>query len=294
MNRSIPLPVFGLAAAVLFALLSGTFFVVPQGQIALVLRFGAVQNPDHPVLQPGLHAKLPLLDSIERFDARLQDVDPPAEQVILADQKRIVIDSYTRFRIRDPLLFYQAARTEEAAGARLREIVNNAARRVLGGFSLPEVLSPQREQIMREIQRQANEAAKPLGVDVVDVRLRRADLPPETSQAIFKRMESERQREAAEARAQGQERAFEIRAAADRDRVVIGAEAQRQSQILRGEGDAEAAKIYADAFQADPQFYAFWRSLQAYRNSLGESNTTFVLTPDSEFFKYFAKGKDSR
>lgn len=293
--RTFPsLPLLGLAAAAIFTLLASTLFVVPQGEVALVLRLGAVSDPENPVRGPGLHAKLPLIESVERFDARLQDVDPPAEQVILADQKRIVADSYTRFRIRDPLLFYQAAHTEEAAAARLREIVNNAARRVLGGFSLPEVLSPQRETIMREIQRQANEAAKPLGVDVVDVRLRRADLPPETSQAIFRRMESERQREAAEARAQGQERAFEIRAAADRDRVVIGAEAQRQAQILRGEGDAEAARIFADAFQADPQFYAFWRSLRAYRTSLGEANTTYVLTPDSEFFKYFAKGRDAR
>jgi len=218
------------------------------------------------------------------------DVDPPAEQVILADQKRIVVDSYTRFRIRDPLQFYQAVRTEEVARARLREIVNNANRRVLGSAMLPSVLSPEREQIMKEIQKQANEAAKPLGIDVVDVRIRRADLPPETSQAIFKRMESERQREAAEARAQGQERAFEIRAGADRERVVISAEAQRQSQILRGQGENEAAKIYADAFQADPQFYGFYRSLQAYRMSLADSNTTFVLTPDSEFFKYFGKG----
>ena len=279
----------GIAAA-LFILLSSSLFVVTQGEVALVLRFGAVQSPEDPVKQAGLHIKLPLIDDVVRFDARLLDVDPPAEQVILADQKRIVVDSYTRFRIRDPLQFYQAVRTEEVARARLREIVNNANRRVLGSAMLPSVLSPEREQIMKEIQKQANEAAKPLGIDVVDVRIRRADLPPETSQAIFKRMESERQREAAEARAQGQERAFEIRAGADRERVVISAEAQRQSQILRGQGENEAAKIYADAFQADPQFYGFYRSLQAYRMSLSDSNTTFVLTPDSEFFKYFGKG----
>jgi len=290
MKPHLSLGLIGGIAAALFILLSSSLFVVTQGEVALVLRFGAVQSPEDPVKQAGLHIKLPLIDDVVRFDARLLDVDPPAEQVILADQKRIVVDSYTRFRIRDPLQFYQAVRTEEVARARLREIVNNANRRVLGSAMLPSVLSPEREQIMKEIQKQANEAAKPLGIDVVDVRIRRADLPPETSQAIFKRMESERQREAAEARAQGQERAFEIRAGADRERVVISAEAQRQSQILRGQGENEAAKIYADAFQADPQFYGFYRSLQAYRMSLSDSNTTFVLTPDSEFFKYFGKG----
>jgi membrane protease subunit HflC len=290
MKPHLSLGLIGGIAAALFILLSSSLFVVTQGEVALVLRFGAVQSPEDPVKHPGLHIKLPIIDDVVRFDARLLDVDPPAEQVILADQKRIVVDSYTRFRIRDPLQFYQAVRTEEVARARLREIVNNANRRVLGSAMLPSVLSPEREQIMKEIQKQANEAAKPLGIDVVDVRIRRADLPPETSQAIFKRMESERQREAAEARAQGQERAFEIRAGADRERVVISAEAQRQSQILRGQGENEAAKIYADAFQADPQFYGFYRSLQAYRMSLADSNTTFVLTPDSEFFKYFGKG----
>jgi len=287
MKTHLPLSLVGVAAFVVAVLLSSSMFVVNQGEMALVLRFGAVSDPENPVKTPGLHVKLPLVEDVVRFDARLLDVDPPAEQMILADQKRIVVDSYTRFRIRDPLQFYQAVRTQEVAGARLREIVNNSARRVLGGVTLPTVLSPEREQIMREIQRQANEAARPLGVDVVDVRIRRADLPPETSQAIFKRMESERQREAADARAQGQQRAFEIRAGADRERVVIAAEAQRQAQILRGQGESEAAKIYADAFQADPQFYACYRSLQAYRQALGDSGTTFVLTPDSEFFRYF-------
>lgn len=286
MRSHFPLGLAG-AALVAFVLLSSTLFVVNQGQVALVLRFGAVSDPQHPVKKPGLHVKIPFVEDVVRFDARLLDVDPPAEQMILADQKRVVVDSYTRFRIRDPLQFYQAVRTQDVAAARLREIVNNAARRVLGGVSLPTLLSPEREQIMREIQRQADEAARPLGVDVVDVRIRRADLPPETSQAIFKRMESERQREAAEARAQGQQRAFEIRAAADRERVVIAAEAQKQAQILRGQGDAEASKIYADAFKADPQFYALYRSLQAYRTALGDTNTTYVLSPDSEFFRYF-------
>ena len=254
-----------VAALVAFVVISSSLFVVNQGETALVLRFGAVQGGDDTIKQAGLHAKLPFIDDVVRFDARLLDVDPPAEQVILSDQKRIVVDSYTRFRIRDPLQFYQAVRTESAAHARLREIVNNAVRRVLGNVPLPSVLSAEREQIMSQIRQESNEAARGLGVDVVDVRLRRADLPPETSQAIFKRMQSERQREASEARAQGQEKAFEIRAGADREKVVIAAQAQRQAQILRGQGENEAARIYADAFQSDPQFYAFWRSLQGGR-----------------------------
>jgi len=271
-----------------------SLFVVTQGEQALVLRFGAVAYPDDPVVGPGLHIKKPFIEDVVRYDARLLDVDPPAEEVILADQKRIVVDTYTRFKIVDPLLFYQAVRTEEAARSRLREIVNNSARRVLGGVMLPSVLSAEREQIMHGILVQVEEAAKALGVEVVDVRLRRADLPQQTSQAIFNRMVSERQREAAEARAQGAERAQEIRAGAERERTVILAEAQRQAQILRGQGDADANKIYAEAFSADPQFFAFYRSLHAYKEALGEQNTTYLLSPDSDFFRYFAHAPEKR
>ena len=284
-----------LAAAVVAVLaLWSSVFVVTQGGQALVLRFGAVAYPKDPVFKPGLHVKLPFIEDIVRYDARVLDVDPPAEEVILADQKRIVVDTYTRFKITDPLLFYQAVRTEEAARSRLREVVNNATRRALGNVMLPSVLSTEREQIMHGILLQVTDVAKALGVEVVDVRIRRADLPQQTSQAIFNRMVSERQREAAEARAQGAERAQEIRAAAERERTVILAEAQRQAQILRGQGEGDANRIYADAFSADPQFFAFYRSLHAYKESLGELNTTYVLSPDSEFFKYFAHSPEKR
>jgi membrane protease subunit HflC len=284
-----------LASVVTIVVLAwSSLFVVRQGEQALVLRFGAVAYPDDPVVPPGLHLKKPFIEDVVRYDARVLDLDPPAEQVILADQKRIEVDSYTRFKIVNPLLFYQAVRTEDAARSRLREIVNNATRRVLGNVMLPSVLSAERESIMHEIQQQVAEVAKALGVEVVDVRLRRADLPPETSQAIFRRMESERQREAAEARAQGSERAQEIRAAAERERTVILAEAQRQGQILRGQGDAEANKTYAEAYSADPQFFAFYRSLHAYQQALGEANTTYVLSPDSDFFKYLAHPPERR
>jgi membrane protease subunit HflC len=243
---------------------------------------------------PGLHAKWPLVEDVVRYDARVLDLDPPAEQIILADQKRIEVDSYIRFKITDPLLFYQAVRTEDAARSRLREIVNNSTRRVLGNVMLPSVLSAEREAIMHDIQLQVAGVAKALGVDVVDVRIRRADLPLETSQAIYRRMESERQREAAEARAQGAERAQEIRAAAERERTVILAEAQRQAQILRGQGDAEANRTYAEAYSADPQFFAFYRSLHAYQQALGDQNTTYLLSPDSDFFKFFAHPPERR
>jgi membrane protease subunit HflC len=293
MQRHIP-AIAGIGLLVLLFLMSSSLFIVSQGEQALVLRFGAVSDPEHPIKGPGLHVKKPFIEDVVRYDARLLDVDPPAEQLILADQKRIEVDTYTRFRIVNPLLFYQAVRTEEAARARLREIVNNSARRVLGNVTLPSVLSSEREQIMHEIQQQVNEAAKALGVDVVDVRIRRADLPAETSQAIFRRMESERQREAAEARAQGAERAQQIRSGAERERTVILAEAQRDSQILRGQGDNDANKVYAEAFSQDPQFFAFYRSLQAYKQSLGDANTTYLLSPDSDFFKYFSKAPERR
>jgi len=287
-------PGWWIAAGIVFVSLWSSLFVVTQGEQALVLRFGAVAYPNNPVFGPGLHVKLPFIDDAVRYEARVLDVDPPAEEVILADQKRIVVDTYTRFKIVDPLLFYQAVRTEEAARSRLREIVNNSARRVLGNVMLPSVLSAEREQIMHGILAQVADAARPLGVEVVDVRLRRADLPQQTSQSIFNRMVSERQREAAEARAQGSERAQEIRAAAERERTVILAEAQRQAQILRGQGEADANRIYAEAFSADPQFFAFYRSLHAYKESLGDQNTTYLLSPDSDFFKYFAHSPERR
>jgi membrane protease subunit HflC len=267
--------------------LSSSLFIVRQGEQALVLRFGAVAYPGHAVFGPGLHIKKPLVEDVVRYDARLLGLDPPAEQVILADQKRIDVDTYTQFIITDPLLFYQAVHTEESARARLREIVNNSLRRVLGNVMLPTVLSAEREKIMHEIETQVASVAKDLGVTIVDVRIRRADLPPETSQAIFRRMESERQREAAEARAQGNEAAAQIRAGAERERTVILAEAQRQAQILRGEGDETANGTLARAYSADPKFFAFYRSQAAYRQALSDTNSTFILAPDSDFFQFF-------
>lgn len=278
--------VLGVVAVLALVVLSSALFTVHQAEQALVLRFGAHRMT---ITKPGLKVKMPFIEDVVRYDARVLDLDPPAEQVILADQKRIVVDTFTRFRIVDPLQFYQAVRTEDAARARLREIINGALRRVLGNVTLQSVLSDERTAIMAEIMQQVQHETSGLGIHISDVRIRRADLPEETSQAIYDRMKSEREREAREARAQGQERAQQIRSRAERERTVILAEAQRQAQLLRGDGDAQANTIYAQAFGKDPEFFALYRSLQAYREALGSDSTSLVLSPDSEFFRYFGK-----
>ncbi len=276
----------GIAAAVVLVGLSSALFTVSEVEQALVVRFGA---PRAVVQEPGLKVKAPFIDEVRRYDARVLDLDPPAEQIILGDQKRIEVDSFTRWRIVDPLQFYQAVGNETAARDRLRSVVSSSLRRVLGNVMLPTVLSEERTAIMTEIQRQVAEEAKGMGVAIVDVRIRRADLPEETSQSIYERMKSERERQAREARAQGQERAQQIRSRAERERTVILAEAQRTAQLLRGHGDAEANRIFAEAYSVDPEFFALYRSLEAYRDAFGDDSTSLVLSPDSEFFRFFGR-----
>lgn len=261
-----------------------SLFVVHQTQQAIVMQFG---EPKNVITTPGLKLKVPFVQNVVVYDKRVLDLDPPAESVILADQKRIEVDTFTRFYIANPLRFFQAVTTEAQAKSRLGDIVNSSLRRVLGNMTLPAVLSPERDAIMSQIREQVDAEASALGLAVTDVRIRRADLPEETSQAIYARMQSERQREASEARAQGQELAQQIRSRAERERVVIVAEAQRKAQVSRGEGDSDAIRIYAEAFNRDLEFYGFYRSLQAYRHSLRDSDTTFVLSPNSDFFRYF-------
>ncbi len=271
-------------AAVLIGL-SSALFTVHQAEQAIVVRFGAPQAVIH---EPGLKVKAPFIDEVRRYEKRVLDLDPPAEEIILGDQKRIEVDSFTRWRIVEPLLFYQAVGNEENARKRLTSVVNSSLRRVLGNVMLPAVLSEERTQIMSEIQRQVAEEAKGMGVAIVDVRIRRADLPEQTSQSIYERMKSERERQAREARAQGQERAQQIRSRAERERTVILAEAQRTAQLTRGLGDAEANRIYGEAYGKDPEFFGLYRSLEAYRQAFGD-NTSMVLSPDSEFFRYFGR-----
>jgi membrane protease subunit HflC len=258
-------------------------FIVDQTEQALVLSFG---QPVRLVERPGLGFKEPWQSTIY-YDKRLLDYEPPAEEVIAADQKRLVVDAYCRFKIVNPLLFYQTMGSELVARTRLNSIISDSLRRVIGGVELQAVVSSKRAAIMLQIRDEVNTQAKGFGIDVVDVRIRRADLPEENSKAIYERMIAERQREAAQFRAQGAQQAQEIRAEADKQRIEIIATAQKQSQILRGDGDADSIRIYAQAFEQDPAFFAFYRSLDAYREALGGSNTTFVLSPQSEFFRYF-------
>lgn len=271
---------------VVLILLYTMLFTVQQTEIALVLQFG---QPIRVIEQPGLQFKLPYQNAVI-YDRRILDYEPPAEEVIASDQKRLVVDTYARFKIVNPLLFYQSVGTEDVADARLSTIISASLRNIIGNVELQSVISTQRAAIMLQIRDQVNTEAKGFGIDVVDVRLRRADLPTENEQAIYDRMKTERQREAAQYRAQGAQQAQQIRAEADRQRIEILADAQKQAQILRGEGDAQSISIYADAYGKDPNFFAFYRSLQAYRDSLSGPGTTLVLSPDSDFFKYLEGG----
>ncbi|MCW2314812.1 membrane protease subunit HflC [Rhodoblastus acidophilus] len=275
-----------LAALAVF-LLQASLFVVNEGQRALVVRFGA---PVGVVDAPGLKLKAPFIDSAIIYDARLLLFEPPAEQAILGDQKRIEVKTYTRFRIVDPLQFNQSLRTVELADAQLGLAVSSALRREFGQINLHVLLSDERDKVIAKVQREVSEKFRPYGVEVTEVRLHRADLPPETSQAIYDRMKSERQREAKELRAQGFEWAQQIQARADRDRTVILSEAQRAARIAHGEADAAVNKLIGDAASRDAGFYAYYRSLQTYRQSLAESAPTLVLSPDAEFLKTFRQG----
>ena len=274
----------GAAVVALVVVAWGSLFTVPQQQQALVLQFG---DPKRVIQEPGLKVKLPFIQDVQYFEKRILDIDPPKQQVILIDQKRLDVDAYGRYRITDPLRFYQTVNNEAGARARLGAIINSAMRRVLGNESLTNILSVRRGQITQAIFQEVNQATQPLGIEMIDVRIKRADYPDQTSQAIYARMKSERDREAREFRGEGSEVAQQIRADADRQRVVIVATAQQQAQTLRGEGDAQAIRLYAEAFGQDPQFFAFYRSMEAYKQSLGDGSTTLVLTPDSEFFRFF-------
>ncbi|HSV28588.1 MAG TPA: protease modulator HflC [Candidatus Omnitrophota bacterium] len=286
MNRT-SLVVLAVVGLVALMLAGSSLYIVNQAEQAIVLRLGAHRDT---VRDPGLHFKMPFIEDVVRYDLRLLALDPPAEQIILGDQKRIEVDTYTRYRIADPLKFYQALKTEQQARDQLGRIVSSAMRRVMGTVMLPSLLSDERTRIMEEIQREVTERAAAYGVAVTDVRIRRADLPDETSQSIYDRMKSERERQAKEARAQGYEWGQQIRARADRERTILLAEAQRSANILRAEGDTEAARIFNEAYGRDPRFYDFYRSLESYRRSFGDGNTSMVLSPDSEFFRYFGNG----
>jgi membrane protease subunit HflC len=283
MRRS-TLIVLGIALLIIVIGAASSLFTVHQAQQAIVLQFG---DPKRVITEPGLNVKIPFVQNIEVLDKRILNYDGPAEEIIAADQKRLVVDTFTRYRIVDPLKFFISVQTQAVAETRLGPIVNSSLRRVLGEVPLSSVLTDERPALMAEITRLVGQQTENLGIEVVDVRIKRADLPSENSQAIFRRMQREREREAAEFRAQGAEQAQRIRAIADRERVVILAQAQRDAQILRGEGDAQRNKIFAEAFGQDPAFFSFYRSMLAYENTLASEDTSMVLSPQSEFFRYF-------
>lgn len=278
----------GIAIAVVLIavgiLVDASLFIVDQTERALVLQFG---KPVRVVADPGLEFKLPFVQNVVYFDRRLLDVEPPPEEVIASDQKRLVVDTYTRYRIVDPLLFYQTVGSEEAIRTRLTAMVSSSLRQVVGKVPLSALLSAQRADIMHLIRDDVHNAAKSFGIDVVDTRIRRADLPTQNSEAIYARMNSERQQQAALYRGEGQQAAQTVRASADREVTVILADAQRDAQQVRGQGDAAATAIYAKAYGQDKNFFAFYRSLEAYRTALVGRNTTFLLSPDSSFFRFF-------
>lgn len=283
MSRNL-LVVAGVVVIVIGIIVSSATFVVRQTEQAIVLMLG---DPVEGTRGPGLHFKLPFVQNVVYFESRILDYAPPQEEIIAADQKRLVVDSFARYQITDPLEFYKSVGNETSARARLAGILSASLRRVVGNETLASVLSEERAGIMARILTDTNEAASKFGIDVVDVRIRRADLPAANAEAIYQRMQSEREREAREFRAQGAELAQRIRARAERETTVLIAESQRQSQVLRGEGDGQAISIYAQAFGKDPEFFAFYRSMEAYRNALKPEGTTMVLSPDSDFFAYF-------
>jgi membrane protease subunit HflC len=269
---------------------SSTLYSLREGEQALIVRQGA---PIASETTPGLKLKFPLIDTVITYDARLLTIESPAEQVILGDQKRLVVQAYTRYRIVDPLRFNQAVRTVELATPQLGQLVSSSLRRELGQVPLPALLSNQRTAIVDRIRSEVADKASGLGVEVTEVRLHRADLPLETSQAIYDRMKSERQREAKEVRAQGFELAQQIQSKADRERTIILSEAQRKARITRGEGDAAANSVLTAAFGYDPQFYRLYRSLQTYRQALADSGATVILSPDAAFLRDFKSGPET-
>ena len=276
--------VLAVLAVVAIVLGYSSLFTVYQARQALVVRIG---EPRQVYDEPGLYWKWPVIENVIYVDKRILDLENAAQEVIASDQKRLVVDAFARYRIHDALKFFQTVGSIEGANSRLSTLMNSALRRVLGEATLTHVVRDERAQLMGRVQEQLNREAQGFGITVVDVRIRRADLPEQNSQAVYQRMQTERQREAAEFRAQGTQRAQEIRSRADRDVTVLIAEATSKAEQLRGEGDATRNKIFAAAFGRDPDFFAFYRSMQAYEAGLRANDTRMVLKPDSEFFRYF-------
>jgi membrane protease subunit HflC len=286
-----------IALSALAFILPSALFIVDQNEQALVLSFG---KPVRAVQAPGLYVKTPFIENVEYFEKRLLDFDADSKEVISSDQKRLIVDAFVRYRITDPLRFKQTVGNELTMRSRLNSILESSLRQIVGSVSLSSVVSEKRAQLMQQIRQQVNAQAMAsgkdsdgkggFGIEVVDVRIRRADLPPANSEGIYKRMQTEREREAKEFRAQGSEDAQKIRSQAEKERTIILAEAGRKAQVIRGEGESESARIFAEAFGQDADFFQFYRSMQAYKKSLNNQDTTLVLSPSGEFLKYIEKG----
>ena len=273
---------------VLTVLAYNSLFFVEQRVQTLILQFG---EPIRVINEPGLNFKIPLAQNIVKFDKRILLFDNSAEEIIAADKKRLIVDAFVRYKIIDPLKFYQTVRFEAALNNRLGSVVNNSLRAVLGKVPLEAVISDRRELLMQEVSELVSLRAKQFGISIEEVRIKKADLPSENSEAIYRRMQTERQQEAAQIRAVGNEKARFITAESEKQKTVLLAEAQRDSDILRGQGEAEKNRIMGKAFSQDPDFFAFYRAMQAYSKALSEGDTTMVLSPKSDFFEYFGNAE---
>ncbi len=282
--KKIALPLTAILAATAFF----SIFIVKEINQAIVLQFG---DPKRIVLNPGINFKIPFIQNVVFLDKRILNLDTPPEEVIASDQKRLIVDAFARFQIVDPLKFYISVGNERVARSRLSTIINSRIRNVLGQQRLQTLLSDDRSKQMSLIQEGVNNEAENFGIKIVDVRIKRADLPPANSEAIYRRMQTEREREAKEFRAKGAEMAITITSTADKEVTVILADAQKKSEIMKGEGDGARNKIFAEAFGQDPNFFAFYRAMQAYEKALIGGETSLILSPDSEFFKFFGNIK---
>ncbi len=276
--------IIGIVVVVLGLIAWGALFTVSQTQQAIVMQFG---EPKRVITEPGLAWKIPLWQNVQYYEKRVLNLDPPAENILLSDQKRLIVDVFARYKIADPLKFFQTVGSEQQARPRLSTIINDRLRQVLGNSTLSSVLSEERTRILQDLKESVDQETQRFGITLVDVRIRRADLPDETRESVYNRMRSEREREAAEFRAQGFEQSERIKASADREATVIRAEAQRESSILRGQGEGKRTEILNSAYGQDPDFFNFYRSMQAYSASLGADTTYMVLSPDSDFFSFF-------
>ena len=269
----------------LFTIFSA-LFIVKQTEQALVLQFG---DPIRVIKEPGLKIKIPLIQNAVFYDTRVLDFDAEVEEVILSDQKRLLVDAFIRYQIVDPLKFYQSVSNENGFKARVGGILSGSLRRVLGSNPLEVVLSVNRSELMEKIQGELDNESSNFGVKMIDVRIKRADLPKANSEAIFARMRAEREKEARQFRAEGSEESQIIKSTAEKERTVIIADANKKSQTIKGEGDGKAIKVYAEAFNKDKEFFKFYRSMEAYKKVFkeGDDDPTLILSPDSDFFKYF-------